>query len=65
MSAYDKVEEKWRLLRARKCIQSGHASGTHYELVYALMAAGVDCRGMSNDEIEGLAISYLARGDKK
>ena len=63
ITAYEKVLEAYTALRERRCVQSNNSGGAHYLLVYALMQAGISCRGLSNDKIEGLAITFLEKGE--
>jgi hypothetical protein len=65
MDQYQAVEKAYRDVRWRKCIQSGNSGGGHYLLVFALMQAGICCRGLTSPEIEGVAITYLEKNAKE
>ena len=61
---YQNVKQAWEDLRRRKCDQTGNSNGAHYLLVFALMQVGISCRGLTNSEIEGEAITYLSKGER-
>lgn len=58
---YNAILDAYNEVLAARSDNFCYARGTHYRLTFALMMAGIDCKGLDSREIEGEAITYLER----
>lgn len=59
-SQYEKIKTEYERLKRRKSDFTGNSGGCHYLVAYALMAAGIDVRGLDNLSLEGEAERVLS-----